>query len=193
MITVTKPDASDPDPVPNPKPSAVNVSGVSIKGYKRVTVGKKIKLRASVAPLNASDKNVTWKSLNPKIASVSKDGTVRGRRCGTAKITASAGGKSAVVKITVRSKVTKITFKKKTVSLRRGKRLNLSKLIKSEAPKKAYRIKTKYTWKSSLKKYVTVNSKGVAKVKKNAKKNKKAVIRVYNGNKRIGRITVKIK
>ena len=66
-----------------------------------VEVGKTITLTAKVSPENATDKTVTWTSDNNEVATV-KDGVVTGVKAGEATITASAGGKNATVKVTVK-------------------------------------------------------------------------------------------
>lgn len=70
-----------------------------------VEVGKTITLTAKVSPENATDKTVTWTSDNNEVATV-KDGVVTGVKAGEATITASAGGKNATVKVTVKAAAT---------------------------------------------------------------------------------------
>ena len=66
-------------------------------------VGKSVRLRASIAPANASGKTITWKSSNPKVAVVNVSGTVTAKRAGKTVITALSEGKSAscTVKVTL--------------------------------------------------------------------------------------------
>ena len=62
-------------------------------------------LKATVTPSNATNKAVTWKSSNTKVATVSSSGKVTAKAAGTATITCTAkdgSGKSAICKITVR-------------------------------------------------------------------------------------------
>ena len=62
-------------------------------------------LKATVTPSNATNKAVTWKSSNTKVATVSSSGKVTAKAAGTATITCTAkdgSGKSAACKITVR-------------------------------------------------------------------------------------------
>ena len=62
-------------------------------------------LKATVTPSNATNKAVTWKSSNTKVATVSNSGKVTAKAAGTATITCTAkdgSGKSAICKITVR-------------------------------------------------------------------------------------------
>ena len=62
-------------------------------------------LKATVTPSNATNKAVTWKSSNTKVATVSSSGKVTAKAAGTTTITCTAkdgSGKSAACKITVR-------------------------------------------------------------------------------------------
>ncbi len=71
---------------------------------KTITVGKSfsLKLKGNVS----SKAVVTWKSSNKKIAVVSKNGRVTGKKAGKAKITVTVSGKKgkAVCKVTVQKK-----------------------------------------------------------------------------------------
>ncbi|WFZ97372.1 putative Ig-like protein [Enterococcus phage PEF1] len=61
------------------------------------------KLVATVAPINATNKKVTWKSDKPEIATVDQEGTVTGIADGTANVTAETedGKKVATCAVTV--------------------------------------------------------------------------------------------
>lgn len=70
-----------------------------------LTVGKTLKLKATVAPKKASSKSVVWKTSNKKIATVSASGVVKGVKAGTVKITALAkdgSGKKKVCTVKVK-------------------------------------------------------------------------------------------
>ena len=84
----------------------VKVSNVKLD-YSQITVevGKTRKLKATVTPDSASDKEVKWSSSNKKIATVNQNGKVKGVKEGTARIKVKAkdgSGKKAVciVKVT---------------------------------------------------------------------------------------------
>lgn len=82
-----------------------NVAVKSIKLNKtKVTLskGKKVKLKATVAPSNATDRNVTFTSSNTKVATVNAKGVVTAKKAGKATITAKAGTKKATCKIVVK-------------------------------------------------------------------------------------------
>ena len=82
-----------------------NVAVKSIKLNKtKVTLskGKKVKLKATVAPSNATDKNVTFTSSNTKVATVNAKGVATAKKAGKATITAKAGTKKATCKIVVK-------------------------------------------------------------------------------------------
>ncbi|KFI54244.1 putative S-layer y domain protein [Bifidobacterium choerinum] len=70
-------------------------------GKATINVGAGLSLNATVAPSNATDRTVAWKSTNAAIASVDANGNVRGLKAGSAGITATAGGKSASIIVTV--------------------------------------------------------------------------------------------
>ena len=79
----------------------VKVKNVSLKLNKSSTVlqvGKSLQLKATVSP----KRDVSWTTSNKQVASVTSSGSVRGRKAGTASITARVGNKKAVCKVTVR-------------------------------------------------------------------------------------------
>ncbi|MGN1131983.1 MAG: Ig-like domain-containing protein, partial [Ruminococcus sp.] len=89
---------------------------------KTLYTGASTTLKATVAPTNASNKKVTWKSSNTGVATVSQTGKVVAKKRGTCTVTAtSADGskKSAKCVITVKQKVTKVTVSQKTVTLKK--------------------------------------------------------------------------
>lgn len=66
-------------------------------------------LTAAVTPDNATNKTVTWESDKESIATVDKNGKVTAIAQGTAKITATADGKSANCTVTVTAKPVPVT------------------------------------------------------------------------------------
>ena len=99
-----------------------------------ISVGKKYKLS-----LSGVKKGIVWKTNNKKIATVSKNGTVSGKKKGTATITAKVKKRSYKCKVTVKNvtpKLTKLTAsntklqcgKKNSVTFSVKKQGNLKKI-----------------------------------------------------------------
>lgn len=84
------------------------VSGVKIsKKTASVRPGGTIKLKAIVAPKNAYNVAVRWKSSNPRIASITKEGVITAHKSGNVKITATTldGRKTAFCEVLVTSRI----------------------------------------------------------------------------------------
>ena len=97
--------AEKPDTSTDPTPQTVEVSSVTLsKTTLALATGDSEQLTATVFPPNADNAAVTWSSENPQVASV-KDGLVSAVAVGETRVTASAGGKSAVCKVTVTKKI----------------------------------------------------------------------------------------
>lgn len=115
------------------------VTRISLSKKATMYTGKKLTLKAKVNPANASNKALTWKSSNTKIAKVASNGVVTGVKAGTVKITATAkdgSRKSATCTVTVRQSVSKITLSKTNVILpKKGSSYNVRVTV---APKNAY-------------------------------------------------------
>ncbi len=179
-------------PVKRPvKVSRITLSGIS----KQIAAGKNIKLTASVMPSNASNKAVTWKSSNKKVATVTKDGVVKikkktGGRSVTITATAMDGSN---VKGTYKIKSMKGVVKKIAISgkktVKAGKTLKLK--AKVTATKKANK---KIKWSSSNKKYASVSSSGKVKALKAGKKKKvKITAMATDGSGKKKTVTIRIK
>ena len=115
-------------------------------------------LKKIIHPGDATDKRVSWKSSNTKIATVDAKGNVKAVAKGTATITATTkdGSRlSASCTVTVKQPVTKLTLNKTSLTLMRNKSFALTATAApSNANNKAV------TWKSSNTKAATVDSKG---------------------------------
>lgn len=147
------------------------------KSKATVVKGKTFKLKATVTP---EEQAVTWSTSNKKVATVDKNGKVKGIKGGTANITATtADGAKAVCKVTVAAI-----------------KLNASKMpLQVGTSTKALKVETKSikkdavkSWKSSNTKIVKVDKKG----KITAKKKGKATITVTmkSGAKATCKVTV---
>ncbi|MBR1628842.1 MAG: Ig domain-containing protein [Lachnospiraceae bacterium] len=88
----------------------VTVKPIPIKSVKlsktklNLAIGKKATLKATINPSNATNKAVTWKTSNKKIATVTSKGVVKGVKKGKATITVTTkdGKKTASCKVTVK-------------------------------------------------------------------------------------------
>lgn len=83
----------------------VPVTAVNLRSEGVIAVGESGKFYPTVLPAEASNKELTWKSSNEKIAKISADGTVTGVAAGKVKITCTSKDNtklSAVCDLTVR-------------------------------------------------------------------------------------------
>lgn len=101
----------------------VKVTGVQLDKEKAtLTVGKSRTWKATVLPANATDKAVTWKSSNNKVAKVNSKGKVTAVAPGKATITVATkdGGFTKKAQVTVRPKAPSITLtgKKGSVTIK---------------------------------------------------------------------------
>lgn len=131
------------------------VESVSISGPSSVKVGETISLTATVSPADAPQ-DVTWTSSNSSIASVS-GGTVTGVAAGPATITATAGGKSANVTVTVEAKEETPVIKSVEISggastVKAGESTTFTATVKGEGE-----VSQTVTWSSSNDSIATVS------------------------------------
>ncbi len=154
------------------KVSKITVSGIS----KKIAAGKKIKLTAKIFPSNASNKSVTWKSLNRKIASVDSKGIVRIKSgTGGKKVTVTAAAKDgSKVKASYKIRVMRGVVKKITISGKKSVKAGKSRKLTARV-KASKGANKKLVWKSSNTRYATVTGTGKVKTKK-AGKGKKVYI-----------------
>ena len=110
----------------------------------------------SLNPAGTTDSNISWKSSNTKVATVSKDGVVKALSNGVAVITVTSKVcGSDYVRIEVRTPVSGITLNRANASLFKGKTFRLKAAVApASASNKAV------VWKSSNTKVVTVDSNG---------------------------------
>ncbi|MCR5726557.1 MAG: Ig-like domain-containing protein [Lachnospiraceae bacterium] len=83
-----------------------NIEAKTVKLSKTkatLKVGKKVTLTATIKPADTTNKTITWKSSNKKVATVDKNGNVTAKKKGVCVITAvTSNGKKAKCKITVK-------------------------------------------------------------------------------------------
>lgn len=126
------------------------------KSSATVTAGKTIAIKATASPTG----NITYKSSNKKVATVSSKGVVKGIKAGKATITVKCNGVSKTFKVTVKKQT--LTLKKTSATIKVGKTV---KINATASPKGSI------TYKSNQESIATVTSKGVVKgVKKGTAK-----------------------
>ncbi|MFD6208096.1 Ig domain-containing protein [Peribacillus sp. NPDC060253] len=139
--------------------TVTNIVPTSLKLSKstlNLTNNQTIKVTATVAPSDASNKTILWKSSNEKVAKVDSKGNIKGIANGSATITATAKDNTKVMK-TVAVKVSAKTVKvnKTSLSITAGKTGTLSASVSpSDSTDKTVK------WKSASTKIATVDSKG---------------------------------
>lgn len=176
--------------------SDIKVSKIALAGIsKKIAAGKKIKLAAEVFPVNASNKSVTWKSSNTKVATVNNAGVVKMKKgSGGKKVTITAmamdgSGVKSTYRITSMKGVVKkiVVSGKKTVKAGKSLKLKVRVTISKKANKKL-------RWVSNNTKYATVNASGKVKTKKPAKgKNVKITVMATDGSGKKKIIAIKIR
>ena len=133
----------------------IDISSTSIKLYETKTKT----LKATILPADASNKSVTWKSLNTKIAKVDSNGKVTGVKAGTTYVTATtANGKYTVkCKVTVQKTIysEKVLLDKTSLTLDDGKSYYLEATVFPDNTT----TKT-LVWSSSNKKVAEVDQYG---------------------------------
>lgn len=185
-----------PDNTATVAPVSIKVSSIKIAALSnKIAAGKKVKLAATIAPENASNKAVKWTTSNKKVAKVSQSGVVT--------VNKKAAGKSVVItaiavdgsgaRATYKIKVMKDAVKRLTVTgkkvVKAGKKIKLK--AKVAAGKKANK---KLVWSSSNTKFATVNQKGVVKTTKAGKGKKvKITARTTDGSNKKKVFVIKIK
>jgi uncharacterized protein YjdB len=121
-------------------------------------------LTATVNPENATNKNVTWSSSNPSVATVS-NGKVTALKAGSATIIVSSedGGKTATCEIRVNTKtvsVTSVTLDRTSAELTVGDELTLTATVNPENA-----TNKNVTWSSSNPSVATISNGKVTALK----------------------------
>lgn len=135
-----------------------SATGLTLNYTKRtITINKSFTLTPIFTPDTTTNTNVTWKSSDEKVATISEKGVVKGIAGGVAVITCISedGGFMETCIVTVNEPVSDITLNKTSVSLALGKTVTLKATVKSNTSS-TQTLK----WTSSNTKVATVNSKG---------------------------------
>lgn len=178
------------------KPAEIKVSSIKIAALSnKIAAGKKVKLAATIAPENASNKAVKWTTSNKKVAKVSQSGvvTVNKKAAGKSVVITAIAADGSGARATYKIKVMKDAVKRLTVTgkkvVKAGKKIKLK--AKVAAGKKANK---KLVWTSSNKKFATVNQKGVVKTTKAGKGKKvKITARTTDGSNKKKVFVIRIK
>ena len=145
----------------------VDVTGVTLdKAEAQLEVGQTIQLTATVAPADATNKEVEWKSSDEKVATVDANGLVKAIAVGDADITVTTkeGGKTASAKISVVEPeppvvaVESVTLDITEQELKVGEELQLTATVKPDDA-----TNKDVEWKSSDEKIATVDANGLVK------------------------------
>lgn len=201
----TKPNPGEETPTPNPdtedttpQEKPVKVKKLSISAVStKIAAGKKVTLKVTVSPKNATIPEVEWKTDNKKYATVNSKGVVTTKKAGkgkTVKITATAkdgSGKKASIKLKLmKNAVTKVKIKKTNKTLKAGKSVKL----KAEVWINGKNANNTLQWTVSNSKYASVNSKGKVTAKK-AGKGKKVTVTAAStdGTNKKDKVTISIK
>ncbi|MFZ5429759.1 MAG: Ig-like domain-containing protein, partial [Bacteroidota bacterium] len=140
----------------------VPVTGVTVNPTTlSIMEGNESQLTATVAPTDASNKNVTWSSSNTSVATVNTTGLVEAKAAGTATITVTTvdGAKTATCTVTVTAApvpVTGVVITPEALELEKGA---TSQLTANVLPTNA--TNKKVTWNSYNTQVATVNEKGL--------------------------------
>ena len=129
-------------------------------------------LSAKITPANTTNQTLLYKSSNPKVASVTKDGKITAKKAGSAKITVTAAGNknvTAVCQVTVSN----LIVDQSNVKIKKGKTFNLTVRAAGKRPKVTYQSSNtkvavvaqngKITAKRKGKAVITVKANGVMK------------------------------
>lgn len=126
-----------------------------------LNTGSKLQLTATVLPVNATDKSLTWSSSKPDVASVSETGLVSGLKSGATTIRVYCGPLSASCIITVKEayvEVSGIELNLSSLTLREGDQARLeANVYPADATEGGV------TWSSDNTSVATVSGLGVVK------------------------------
>ena len=79
----------------------IPVASIAIDGPNSLERGQSGRLTATVLPEDAIDRTVTWVSSNSSVATIDDAGNIQALAAGTTEITATAGGQSRTITLTV--------------------------------------------------------------------------------------------
>ena len=119
-------------------------------------------LYATVMPLSAFNKNVTWVSTNPKVATVDEDGNVKALKAGTTTVIAYCedGDVTASCVVTVTNSATGIEMSESEIYIARNSQKQLSATVIPDTAENK-----NITWESKYPNIASVDSNGLVTAK----------------------------
>lgn len=177
--------------------AVVKVSKIKVTAApsRNIAAGRKVQLTASVSPSSATNKTVTWKSGNTKIATVDSKGVVTFKK--------NAGGKTVTVTATAKDGSKKsgtITLTCMKGSVKNIKLSGAATLASGKSAKLTAKVSTqngtankKLSWKSSNTKIATVDASGKVTAVKGAKGTVKITAKASDGSNKSATISIKVK
>ncbi len=136
----------------------IPVTSIELDVYSlELTVGETHTIQARILPENATNKDLTWTSTNPEIATVDNKGKVTAVAAGTANINITADGAAIMIQVSVKENesvaipVTGITLSESNLTLKAG---DTHKLVATITPENA--TNKAVNWMSSNDGVVTV-------------------------------------
>lgn len=167
---------------------------VSYNGVATLIAGKKYSITAKVAPKTVSNKKVTYKSSNSKVASVNSKGQITAKKTGTAKITVTAkDGSKKKTTITVyvtkkiKKKVSKITATVEKDTLKLGESVTVKTTV---SPKNATCKKVAFASSNDKVAKVSATSGKITAV---APGTATITVKALDGSKKSAKVTITVK
>ena len=106
--------------------AAIPVGDILLTAPAELAVGENAELGVEIMPATATEQGVSWESSNPDIVDVSGGGVITAKAAGDAEITATAGGVSQSVEISVYLPAESITLDVESVTMCAGEELPVS-------------------------------------------------------------------
>ena len=165
-----------------PKVKVTKVAISNVDSEKVLEKGEKFTIKVKISPAKATNKKLKWKTSNPDVLAVSKNGVITAKKNGTATITVNSVSdpkRSAKVKIRVGAKVVAVVGDNigKTLLMQKGEKKTFTALVSPSNAKNK-----KLIWSSSDSSVLTITKEGKATAKKNGTAN--VFVKAVDGTKK---------
>ena len=141
---------------------SVNVQKIKLTPVKtNIDIGSSTQVSAVIEPANATNRDLVWTSSDTKIATVNKNGVVKGLKSGTVTITAKTKDGKVVASTTItvnKKEIESLSFTQNSIGVKKGDTTILAVIVSPSELKD-----DKLTWKSSDSNIVSVDSNGKIK------------------------------